>query len=61
MCRFRSARWKKGEGQGLNAQAKIEPASQGIPFGQFVQTQLGFPPFWRSLSLTKKGVNYGNL
>jgi hypothetical protein len=39
---------KKNEEQGRNAQTEIEFARQGIPFGQFVQTQLDFPLFWCS-------------
>lgn len=34
---------REGEEQSSIAQAEIEFARQGIPFGQFVQTQLGFP------------------
>jgi len=34
---------REGEEQSCIAQAEIEFARQGIPFGQLVQTQLGFP------------------
>jgi len=36
---------RKGKEQSLNVQSEIEFARQGIPFEQFVQTQLDFPHF----------------
>jgi hypothetical protein len=40
---------RKGKEQSRNTQTEFAFARQGIPFGQFVQTQLDFPHFRCSL------------